>query len=117
MEDIKMDGFRRFNLFFIIAQVHTLIKNKNYNELPAPVRLGLKLSLYLLIHFLQVVGLMMVVLTGIYTGHNGFAWRDNAGLQFNWHPLLMTIGMIYLYGNGEFEFSKSKLHGIQSFSL
>ena len=55
---------------------------------------------------------MIVVLTGIYTGHNGFAWRENPGLQFNWHPLLMTIGMIYLYGNGEFDF---KYHGIQSF--
>lgn len=39
---------------------------------------------------------------GIWTGHHlgGFAWQKNPGLEFNWHPLLMTIGMIYLYGNG-----------------
>jgi len=50
----------------------------------------------------QVFGLATVVLTGLFTGHywGGFAWRSNPGLQFNWHPLLMTIGMIYLYGNG-----------------
>ena len=45
---------------------------------------------------------MAVVLMGIWTGHHlgGFAWQKNPGLEFNWHPLLMTIGMIYLYGNG-----------------
>lgn len=46
---------------------------------------------------------MAVVLMGIWTGHHlgGFAWQKNPGLEFNWHPLLMTIGMIYLYGNGK----------------
>merc|ERR1711988_1835314 len=45
---------------------------------------------------------MGVILTGIWTGHylGGFAWRSNPSLQFNWHPFLMNLGMIYLYGNG-----------------
>ena len=40
---------------------------------------------------------------GIWMGHfrKGFAWSENPDLQFNWHPLLMTLGMIYLYGNGK----------------
>jgi len=50
----------------------------------------------------QIVGIVIVILTGVYTGYywGGFAWRSNPGIQFNWHPLLMTIGMLYLYGNG-----------------
>ena len=45
---------------------------------------------------------MAVVLCGIWTGHHlgGFSWQSNPNLEFNWHPLLMTLGMIYLYGNG-----------------
>lgn len=33
----------------------------------------------------------------IYLG--GLSWSSTPEIQFNWHPLLMTIGMIYLYGN------------------
>jgi hypothetical protein len=46
---------------------------------------------------------MAVVLMGIWTGHflGGFALQDDPQHQFNWHPLLMTIGLIFLYGNGE----------------
>ena len=28
----------------------------------------------------------------------GFA--GSGDLEFNWHPLLMTISLVYLYGNG-----------------
>ena len=50
---------------------------------------------------------MAVVLMGIWMGHfrKGFAWSENPDLQFNWHPLLMTLGMIYLYGNGNCQYS------------
>lgn len=50
----------------------------------------------------QVCGFMAVVLMGIWTGHHlgGFAWQSDPKHEFNWHPLLMTLGMIYLYGNG-----------------
>jgi len=29
----------------------------------------------------------------------GFAWSSDPTHQFNWHPLLMTLGMIFMYGN------------------
>ncbi|XP_026480612.1 cytochrome b561-like [Ctenocephalides felis] len=46
-------------------------------------------------------GLAFVILVGIWTGGylGGFAWRSTPELQFNWHPLLMSIGMIFLYSN------------------
>ncbi len=36
-------------------------------------------------------------------GHyrDGFAWHSDPALQFNWHPLLMIMSMVYLYGNGK----------------
>ena len=48
----------------------------------------------------QVVGLIMVVLVGVWMGNyrGGFGW--DVSTVFNYHPLFMTIGMIYLYGNG-----------------
>ena len=46
---------------------------------------------------------MAVVLMGTWTGHflGGFSWQSDPQHQFNWHPLLMTIALIFLYGNGE----------------
>ena len=50
----------------------------------------------------QLFGASFVVLMIVWTTNyrKGFAWQENPGLQFNWHPLLMSIGLIYLYGNG-----------------
>jgi len=49
----------------------------------------------------EAVGVAMVVLVSIWTGHfmGGFSGSD-ANLVFNWHPLLMVISLIFLYGNG-----------------
>ncbi|KAJ6642444.1 Plasma membrane ascorbate-dependent reductase CYBRD1 [Pseudolycoriella hygida] len=48
----------------------------------------------------QMVGITIIILMAawisIYLG--GFGWSAPA-IEFNWHPLLMTIGMIYLFGN------------------
>ena len=46
----------------------------------------------------EVTGFIIVVLMGLWTGHylGGFAWQGNLSLQFNWHPLLMTKGFIFL---------------------
>ena len=54
---------------------------------------------------------MAVVLAGIWTGHHlgGFSWQSNPNLEFNWHPLLMILGMIYLYGNGNNYFFYNQL--------
>ncbi|KAL1123349.1 hypothetical protein AAG570_002434 [Ranatra chinensis] len=49
----------------------------------------------------QLFGIVTVIFVAILTAHygKGFAWRSDPGREFNWHPLLMTIGFIYLFGN------------------
>ncbi|XP_063703213.1 plasma membrane ascorbate-dependent reductase CYBRD1 isoform X2 [Culicoides brevitarsis] len=49
----------------------------------------------------QLIGVVIIVLMISWIGiHlNGLAWTATPSVQFNWHPLLMTIGMIFLYGN------------------
>ena len=43
-----------------------------------------------------------VILMGVWMGHyrGGFAWSSEPDIQFNWHPMLMLLGLVYLYGNG-----------------
>jgi len=47
------------------------------------------------------VGAVTVILVTVWVGHyrEGFTWRSNPDIQFNWHPVLMTLGMIFLYAN------------------
>jgi cytochrome b-561 len=47
------------------------------------------------------VGAVTVILVTVWVGHyrEGFAWRSAPDKQFNWHPVLMTLGMIFLYAN------------------
>lgn len=49
-------------------------------------------------------GAVVVILVAVWMGHfrGGFTWTSDPKLQFNWHPLLMTISMVFLYGNGKF---------------
>ena len=49
----------------------------------------------------QVFGLLSVILVAVWMGHfaGGFSWSDNSH-QFNYHPLFMIIGMVFLYGEG-----------------
>ncbi|KAL0118419.1 hypothetical protein PUN28_009228 [Cardiocondyla obscurior] len=46
-------------------------------------------------------GALIIILVAVWTGHyrNGFSWTHDPKLEFNWHPLLMTIGMVFLYAN------------------
>jgi len=55
----------------------------------------------LLFFVTEVLGLILVILMAVWTGNyrGGFAWSSNPKLEFNWHPLLNTIGMIYLFAN------------------
>ncbi|XP_041829962.1 transmembrane ascorbate-dependent reductase CYB561 [Melanotaenia boesemani] len=48
----------------------------------------------------QVLGLVSVVLTGVWMGHyrGGFAW-DGSAQEFNLHPLCMVLGLIFLQGD------------------
>jgi cytochrome b-561 len=49
----------------------------------------------------QIIGLIMVILVGVWMGvyRNGYGW--DVSTVFNYHPLFMTIGMIFLYGDGK----------------
>ncbi|XP_029042817.1 transmembrane ascorbate-dependent reductase CYB561 [Osmia bicornis bicornis] len=51
---------------------------------------------------MEVIGTTLVILVAIWCGsyRGGFSWRSNPSLEFNWHPLLMTIGFVFLYANG-----------------
>lgn len=55
-----------------------------------------------LVTLTEVCGGLLIILVTIWTAYyrNGFSWRSNPSLEFNWHPLLMTIGLVYLYANG-----------------
>jgi len=48
----------------------------------------------------EVVGVLMVVAVSVLTGHCWGGFAGSGDLEFNWHPLLMTISLVYLYGNG-----------------
>lgn len=65
---------------------------------PSPTALNNFRVVYLIT---QMVGASIVILTGSWVGVHlgGLSWTSNPAVQFNWHPLLMSIGMIFLYGN------------------
>lgn len=54
----------------------------------------------------EMIGALAAILVTVWVGHfrNGFSWRSDPALEFNWHPVLMTISMIYLYGNCKYYF-------------
>ncbi|KAI5753769.1 hypothetical protein M8J77_003205 [Diaphorina citri] len=70
-------------------------------------------------YFSQAVGAAIVVLVSIWTIHHrgGFAWRSNPGLEFNWHPLLMTIGLVYLGGNVNLIYRSLRNYGKKGLKL
>jgi cytochrome b-561 len=49
----------------------------------------------------QAIGILTVILVTVWADHyrGGFAWHSDVDLEFNWHPVLMTFGMIFLYAN------------------
>lgn len=51
----------------------------------------------------QGMGAVAVILVTVWAGHyrGGFAWTSDPKLEFNWHPVLMTLSMVFLYGNGK----------------
>lgn len=46
-------------------------------------------------------GLLMLALFWILHYRGGFAWQSDIKRQFNWHPFLMILGMVFLYSQGE----------------
>lgn len=53
---------------------------------------------------MEVIGGVLIILVAVWCSNyrGGFAWRSNPRLEFNWHPLLMVIGFVFLYANGMF---------------
>jgi len=47
----------------------------------------------------QIVGVLVVVLVSVWITlfRGGFAWSSKPSLEFNYHPVLMTIGLVFLY--------------------
>ena len=68
------------------------------NSPPPPSALNNFRILYLVT---QLVGITIIILVSCWIGiHlNGLGWSARPSVQFNWHPLLMSVGMIFLYGN------------------
>lgn len=54
---------------------------------------------YLLCLVLSLVCVVLVIHWN-FTYLGGFSW-DGKITQFNWHPVLMVIGLVVMYGNGE----------------
>lgn len=55
-----------------------------------------------LLSLTEAVGALLVILVLVWTTYfrGGFSWRSTPAFEFNWHPLLMTIGLVFLYANG-----------------
>merc|ERR1712209_367650 len=88
-------------------------RSRRENSENTPMLRGARGSMELSIHnrrlflgsFLAVeaVGLLAVILTIHWVNHfkKGVVWGyTDLGINFNWHPILMTLSLIFLYGNG-----------------
>ncbi|KAI8516179.1 hypothetical protein Bbelb_069920 [Branchiostoma belcheri] len=53
-----------------------------------------------LLGVVEVLGVAAIAMVCYWAAHyrGGFAW-DGSGQQFNWHPVLMVVGLVFLYGN------------------
>ncbi|CAF3354059.1 unnamed protein product [Rotaria socialis] len=49
----------------------------------------------------QVVGVIAIILLAVLFGQyrGGFSWTSDVEKEFNYHPLFMTLGMIFFYGD------------------
>lgn len=64
----------------------------------------------LLYTVVQLIGLALIVTMAVwvFVFLGGLSWSATPSIQFNWHPLLMTIGMIFLYGNCKYSILDTK---------
>ncbi|GAB6031467.1 hypothetical protein CHUAL_009236 [Chamberlinius hualienensis] len=49
----------------------------------------------------ELCGITAITMIIVWLGHfhEGFSWTGSSKAQFNYHPVLMMVGMIFLYGN------------------
>jgi len=82
-----------------------LVEDNVYSPSNMELRVSNRPLFFIVFAIVQIPGILAIVLMAHwnYTYKGGFAWtwdKDYLGKSFNWHPLLLTIGLIYLYGNG-----------------
>lgn len=55
--------------------------------------------------FTTAVGVALLILELFWILHyrNGFAWQSQPSLEFNWHPFLMVLGMVFLYSQCKYK--------------
>merc|ERR1712241_1091070 len=91
----------------------TIRRSRCREQIPLRVRAGgadrMNLSVYnrplvqTLSLTVSMIGLTLVITTIAWVGHfkGGVSFsQTEKGIDFNWHPILMTISLIFLYGNG-----------------
>jgi len=81
------------------------VEEDEYRPSIMELRVSNRPLFFIVFAIVQIPGILAIILMAHwnYTYKGGFAWTwdlENQGKSFNWHPLLMTIGLIYLYGNG-----------------
>ncbi|MFH4975408.1 hypothetical protein AB6A40_002117 [Gnathostoma spinigerum] len=56
----------------------------------------------IMLGFSQLCGAFAIIAAVIWMGsyENGFAWSDDPERQFHYHPTFMTMGLIFLFGEG-----------------
>merc|ERR1711990_386066 len=90
----------------------TIAQGRSREEIPLRMKFGaegMNLSIYNRPLFqtaslsVSLIGLTLVITTiawvGQFKGGVSFSQTEK-GIDFNWHPILMTISLIFLYGNG-----------------
>ena len=50
----------------------------------------------------QVFGLAAAVMITYNQSNSGLDWSAGPLVQFNYHPIFMVVGLVYLNGTGEF---------------
>ena len=70
---------------------------------PSPTVMRLRQNdakMYMVFTVTELLGLLSIILVVVWCSEylDGFAFDGN-GKQFNWHPTLMVIGFLFLFGN------------------
>lgn len=85
-----------------------------YSRLEMDQSQGRLVNFRLLYLITQLIGIAIVILIASWIGlHlNGFSWDyENPKVLFNFHPIFMTIGMVFLYGNCKLTFETNLSEG------